>query len=188
MKWWHVATFKLWNLLSWVDCTTEFFCSLCWNPEVPTPLISVKALSRWLLPFIKKSKQHFFWVRQKCQWSVRSTRNGLQRKFHANHFFYNSKLWLFVAVSTNLYLYSWQVCLLLAVLVIVQFSQSAEANFHKGVRPLPAVHSISLDSCILLLEFFFQKPAFPHNFSRFPQNPQRNWAHSGACPKFKCGI
>jgi hypothetical protein len=40
------------------------------------------------------------------------------------------------------------------VFVIVHFSQGAEANFQKGVRPLPAVHSVSLDSCVSLLDFF----------------------------------
>jgi len=101
-------------------------------------------------PSSKKRKQHLF----ERDRSVRATSNALQRKFHANPFFYNSKLWLFVAVSTNLYLYSWKACLLLAVLLIVYFSQGAEANFHKGFRPLPAVHSVSLNSCFSLLEIF----------------------------------
>jgi len=140
--------FELSGLNQW------FFRSLYWNPEVPTPLISVKALSTWLLPSLhQRNVSSICWSETEDQWSVRATSNALQRKFHANPFFYNSKLWLFVAVSTNLYLYSWKACLLLAVLVIVHFSQGAEANFHKLVRPIPAEHSVSLDSCFSLLEF-----------------------------------
>jgi hypothetical protein len=74
----------------------------------------------------KKRKQHLFERDRSVSEVSASTRNALQRKFHANPSFYNSKIWLFVAVATNMYLYSWKACLLLA---------RRGGNFSQGSSP-----------------------------------------------------